>query len=420
MSTGGDSEDGFEEDDTFLEAADGDPSDCSENASPEEEDCDDSPSAAPADGELTDEQEQKGEVALNDDFESTTPALEHGDQRVTESLDSPFLTVPRESASPPPPRKVVTAPPSPRVRRPAGGSVKDRAMRLQSLGHLPFSAYQELLDELECDKRRFLADSNLHELTRIAMAITHVEAYRQTAQKTTVYKRLSAGHAEEVASVREELRAFDSETKGILSTLLKQQAEQRDAVRDAHAAELRSLVDSWKSDERMRRYNRPPNALIVRRRQLDLLMHAGQYGLAELVQQEIDSIEKEEAAGRLVQIKADYREAHRKMQIRHADEEAALDRDRDVERQLVMQRRAQERRVLANVMHKLDVKREAFGEPEKAWQYTKVARMNEISKNKKKTPPRQPATPRASVRARGRFEQQARPVRLPPLDFDHM
>jgi hypothetical protein len=293
-------------------------------------------------------------------------------------------------------------------------------MRLEPLGRLPLSTYQELLGELESNKRRFIADSNLHELTRVAMAITHVEAYRQTAQKTTVYKRLSARHAEEVASVRQELRAFDSETKGILSALSKQHAEQRDAVRDAHAAELRSLVVSWRSDERMRRYSRPPNGLIVRRRQLDLLMHGGEYGQAELVAHEIESIESEEAAGRVAQIKADYREARRKMQIRRADEEAALDRDLDVERQLVRQRRAQERRVLTNVIHKLDVKREAFGEPEKAWQYTKVARLNEISKNKQKTAPREPATPRAKVRATGRFEPQARAIRLPPLDFDHI
>jgi hypothetical protein len=120
------------------------------------------------------------------------------------------------------------------------------------------------------------------------------------------------------------------------------------------------------------------------------------------------------------QVKYDYRESLRLVRIRQCEEVAALQAKLKSERELLLIRRETDRQVLVNVKRKLDTNQYTFRESSKAWGLTRVARMNSISKTIPPDEPLRPVvptTPRAAIRARGRFEPQAGPVQLPALNF---
>jgi hypothetical protein len=295
-------------------------------------------------------------------------------------------------------------------------------MALKPLRELADSTYEELLDDLSADRETLVETEDLPRLPQVARAISHVDGSRATARQVSVHRQMSAEHSRDVAAIAADLRTYDSETQEILGAVEKRHKEQKKALESRQTQDGARLVESWRSPRRFRQYNHAPNRVIVRRMQYDYYIHHGEYRNAELCSTELRAAEQHQADVASHQMRIDFRESRRRVKIRHADETEGLDVTLQTEKQVIAGKREVEREVLENTEKKVQYHGERIREPELAWNLTRPGRMNDISKtiNPDTQPLHPPADARSEVRARGRFQAQTMPIRLPPLDFDRL
>jgi hypothetical protein len=231
-----------------------------------------------------------------------------------------------------------------------------------------------------------------------------------------------AEHSQDVAAIAADLSSYDSETHEILQAVSQRHAEHKKALKSTQRQETAQLVESWRSPRRFRQYNHVPNHVIIRRMQYDYYIHHGEYSMAELCGTELQAAEQNQADVAAHQMRLDFRESRRRAEIRHNHQREGLEVTMRTEEQAIAGRREVERKVLENTEKKVQYQGERIREPELAWNLTKLGRMNNISKtiDPDTQPLHPPAGSRHEVRARGKFQAQTAPIRLPPLDFDRL
>jgi hypothetical protein len=260
-------------------------------------------------------------------------------------------------------------------------ALKARACQLKPLENLPLSTYDELLRELEADKQKLFSPPNLRELGRLALVISHVEAYRMAARKDNVFRKMENEHEQDVGLANQDLRAFDNETRQILTKLRKQQSERRQTLLAAHQSELATNIAKWSSEPKLKRYTHPSPGLIMKRKQFELLMKEKNFVQADLCAKDIQATEEREAGEAVIHIQTEFRESKRMIESRQKDEVATQEREFQAEREMVVRRREKERGVLVNVMKKLEAKGDQFSSPEKAWQITRKQKLVNIARS---------------------------------------
>jgi hypothetical protein len=254
----------------------------------------------------------------------------------------------------------------------------------------------------------------------VAAAIARADAARTAARKAAAFRELDAVYRADAAAIREDLRAFDGDTQQILGSDGQLRQEQHSGLRESRSRDEDALVAEWRSPRRARRYNRPSNQLIVTRKQFEYFVSTGKYFDAELCQRQLRAAEESEAQGARHRMEVDFVAVKRLLKMRHDNRAEQLEYALDTNTRFLGRTRAAEREVLENVEKKIHAKGQRHSEPEKAWNFTRPARMNDISKKIRQQPIVVPPGSREAVRAQGRFERQAVPIRLPPLDFDRL
>jgi hypothetical protein len=376
---------------------------------------------------------QKCITFINQNFRKVIhPSHRNVDSKGPDLL-SPFVTTHRdgleEPSDSPPKEPLVKRVSSPRRFKSTSNCLsisvlKERAMKLQPLENLQFTCYDDIIHELEIDKQTQLDSQNFRVAAGIAMAISHVEAYRMSAQNITLFREIENAHEQEVGLMNEEIKEFDRETRKFLVGLERQQKQQRQALLATHENELRTHLESWKSTSQQKRYSHPSASLIIKRKQYQLLMDGGRYTEAELCAKDIEMTEQRQIVDAVDQVKVEFRESKRKLQMKHEDELAALEVKFESEHKFLIGRRELERGVLLNLKKKRELKGEALDSPEKVWQHTKKQKLTDIGRmltddSVRPSPPRNHHS-QSVFRTRGRFEQHASLIRLPQLDFEHM
>jgi hypothetical protein len=260
----------------------------------------------------------------------------------------------------------------------------------------------------------------LGRLPTVAAAIAHVERARATERKDVTFRGMQAAFADERASIDEDIRLYDRETVQIMAAISDIHGGRHRELKEEHRQQVQDLVTDWKSVKKARKYNHASNELIARRKQFEYFINAGEYGEARLCAEQLRVAEEKEAKVAMESMKRDFKGSKRLMETKQAHQTAELGFGLDTEGGVVLNRRRVQRLVLENVEKKVLAKGERHREPEKAWNLTRMARMTDISKKIQPQPVVVPKGDREGIRARGRFEGQTVPIKLPPLDFEHL
>jgi hypothetical protein len=236
----------------------------------------------------------------------------------------------------------------------------------------------------------------------------------------SVYRGLETAYQEDLADIEDDIRAFDAETQEMLDYAASVHNAHREELTEAQRAEEKRLIEEWQSLKRARKYNHASNDVIVKRMQLNYFLRTGEYRDAELCAADLRASEERDSTGAMESMRDDFRSAKRLMTAKHKARTRQLEESLDTEHGVVATRRKEKRVILENVEHKIQVDGERHSDPEKAWNLTRPSRMNEISKKFQPHHIVIPSGNREAVRARGRFEGQVSPLKLPDLDFSRL
>jgi hypothetical protein len=381
-----------------------------------------SPRPSQSAGRKTDNAEiAEGDSANDDVFANTrAPAaslrrLCRPQRRALLDVDPPRHSRGRRRA---PRRQTRSAEPPPTP--PPAEELKTRALHLEPLADLPDTTYAELGGELRADRDHFAEDIDFNHLPGVGRAIAHVDNEREAARKKSTFRELDAIHQADLAAIKEDIEYFDGETEQLLGDGSEVRNEEQRILLENQQSEEQKLVEKWRSPRYTRRYNHPSNPLIAARKQFEYVLKSGDYFDAELCHRQLTQAEVNASRGATAAMRTEFKEAKRLLKIKHNDRLEQLRGSLDTDTGVLTSRRKIERNILENVEKKVNVDIGMCDEDEKAWILTRTKRMTQISKKPKDFPIVIPAGNRESVRAVGRFERQAVPIKLEPLDFEKL
>jgi hypothetical protein len=299
-------------------------------------------------------------------------------------------------------------------------ALKDKALALDPLRGYSLSVLNNLLQELESDKQRLIDEKACKELTKYGLAIQHVTRWKLEAEKRAMHREKTHEVKVKLQQIQDEIHAYDDETQEILRNMEEYQKEQKESMMKAHQKEIQSHLELWKSDEKMRHYNRASADLGNRKFQFEKYLRQERWEEAKVLGDQVEVMERKEAVRAAELYKSDYKESLKRLRVRQMEQVQTLDASLRNEKEAVLRKRQGERAVLLNVQKKNELKGSAIGGPENVWNRNRLARYDEIRAHAGGDD-RAQTWAGASTRSVGTSHQAKRPniiLPLPPLELE--
>jgi hypothetical protein len=288
--------------------------------------------------------------------------------------------------------------------------LRQQALKLDPLVGTTERQLENLLYLVSSERKAAAHDHRYREGTRYNEVVSHVgRVVTETRKRNRLQEEQTLIRVAQT-EYKEDIEAYDRETKVQEKELRDRQKEQREALLASQHWELEALEERWKAPAKFRIYNRASNRLTILRRQRAFLLVQCRFKDAEEVSRLVEEETRVQQAESHTAMQRDYDEALKKVLARHADEMESFDERAAVQLLRLQQDRAIDRRVFENRGRKIVAREEIAKNGDTLWNHDQAKRARDVVENIRKLP-----VPSAKMSRKDIDDMDVAILDLPPL-----
>ncbi|KAK8885914.1 hypothetical protein M9Y10_041372 [Tritrichomonas musculus] len=255
----------------------------------------------------------------------------------------------------------------------------DRAINKDKLDDLQDSDYEDLIFNLQQERRRKASDRSFSMGEKINEALKYVKSCQLKYQKAERLKVATAEYNKEFEQLKALIQEFDDETQKEKEELKLAIQDQRNQIIENHKYQISELREHWTSPNKVRMYNHASNDLTAMKKKRKFLLMQARFNEASEVDHSIKEKKKNEEAFNQESYQQGFDAALKNLLEKQKEELNFFDENSKIQIEKLIQRREKRRVSFNNQLKRFEARAELLKDADKLWNSEQFSRRDNMN-----------------------------------------
>lgn len=193
----------------------------------------------------------------------------------------------------------------------------ERILNGDDLSEIGTETYARLIEKLKLERDQLIAANKVKESEVVNTKYLRIQQIQFEEMKNKLRNQQIEKVTSRLEQATEDYTNLKKTIKVLDSEMIDDMNSQIQSLKDRQKEEVNKLREEWKSDSKLRQYNRASARLRNLRTQQRILLNAHKYEEMRLVKKEADNLEKIETKDKQFGLMSGFREALEKLEQKH-------------------------------------------------------------------------------------------------------